>query len=291
MDSVLAQVILPMVLSVIMFGMGLSLTRDDFVRLLHHPKVVALGLLGQIIFLPMMAFAIATLFELPPAMAIGLMIISVCPSGTTSNMFSHAARANVALSVSLTAFSTIICIFTTPLIIKLSITHFEGVVPTSFSILSTTLGLIFITLLPVSLGIAVRSKWHSFAERAEPIFRRVSIGFLVLMISAIVIKDRDNLGAALGQVITALLTLNLLSVAMGLVLGKLGRCRFDDMLTLGFEVGIQNGSVAILIAVTFLGKTEYATSAGIYGVAMYVGAFLLTGWAIYYRKTALSAQA
>jgi len=284
MDSVLAQVILPMVLGIIMFGMGLSLTRDDFVRLLQYPKVVAFGLTGQIILLPLLAFAIATFFELSPALAIGLMIVSVCPSGTTSNMFSHAARANVALSVSLTAISTIICIFTTPMIIKMSITHFEGVAPESFSLLSTTFGLITITLIPVSAGIAVKAKWESWADRAEPIFRRVSMGFLVLMIVAIVIKDRENLAVALGQVIAALLTLNLLAVALGLALGKMAKCKFEDMLTLGFEVGIQNASVAILIAITFLDNTEYATSAGIYGVAMYVGAALLTGWAIYQRK-------
>lgn len=287
MNSVLAQVILPLVLAVIMFGMGLSLTRQDFLRLLQYPKVVALGLLGQIVLLPLLALAVAVFFDLSPALAIGLMIISACPSGTTSNMISHVARANLALSVSLTALTTVICIFTTPFIVLWSINYFEGQAPDAFSLLLTTSKLILITLLPVSLGILLREKAANWAIKAEPVFRKVSAGFMILMITAIVIKDHEVLGAALGHVLAAVISLNFLSIAIGLTLGKLGKTNYADRLTLGIEVGVQNASVAILIAVSFLDKPEYATTGGIYGVAMYLGVGLLALWSVRYRRREL----
>ncbi len=284
MNSVLAQVILPLVLAVIMFGMGLSLTRQDFKRLLQYPKVVALGLLGQVVLLPLLAFSIAIGFGLSPELAIGLMIISACPSGTTSNMISHVAKANLALSVSLTALTTVICIFTTPFIVKWSIQYFHDHELESFSLLLTTSKLILITLFPVSLGLLIREKASKWALKAEPIFRKVSFGFMVLMITAIVIKDRETLAAALGHVLMAVVSLSVLSIAIGLILGKIGQSSYEDTLTLGIEVGVQNASVAILIAVSFLNKPEYATTGGIYGVAMYLGVGLLAMWSVRYRR-------
>ena len=107
---------------------------------------------------------------------------------------------------------------------------------------------------------------------------------MILMITAIVIKDRETLGAALGHVLAAVISLNFISIAVGLLLGKLGKTNYADTLTLGIEVGVQNASVAILIAVTFLNKPEYATTGGIYGVAMYLGVGLLAAWSVRYRR-------
>jgi BASS family bile acid:Na+ symporter len=117
-DSILTQIILPLVLALIMFGMGLSLTKQDFLELGKEPKPIAIGLFGQLLILPLLAYAIAVFFDLSEHLAVGIMILAACPGGTSSNILSHLARANLALSVSLTAVTTLICVVTTPLIIS-----------------------------------------------------------------------------------------------------------------------------------------------------------------------------
>lgn len=278
-DSVLTQIVLPLILAVIMFGMGLSLTKDDFTRLWKTPKPIIVGLGGQVLILPVLAFLVAIAFDLSADLAIGLMILAACPGGTMSNVISHLARANLALSVSLTAVTTVICVFSTPWIIKFAIEQFSDTGGQEFSLLNTSLGLIFLTLLPVLLGIIVRHFWSEKALAVEPMFRKLSLGFMIVMIAAIVFQERDLLIAYFGQVFWATLALNLGSIAVGILLGKMSGLVVRDQITLGIEVGIQNASMAMLIAVSFLSNPALATSAGIYGLTMYIGAGLLALWA------------
>lgn len=275
MDSFLTQIIMPLVLALIMFGMGLSLTKQDFVELGKEPKAIAVGLLGQLLILPLLAYGIAIFFELSEHLAVGIMILAACPGGTSSNIISQLARANLALSVSLTAVTTLVCVVTTPLIIRFAIEHFNNSPTESFSLLSTTLGLIFITLIPVLLGILVRYKLASFAIRREPFFRHLSTAFLILMIAAISYQERENLLEFFILVSKAAFSLNLLAISTGLLLGLMFRLAKRDCVTLGIEVGVQNSSMAILISITFLERPDYAIAAGVYGLAMYVGAGLL----------------
>ena len=256
-----------------MFGMGLSLTREDFKRLFERPRAIVLGLFGQMVFMPIIALAIAVVFGLSAPLAIGLMILAACPGGTMSNVISHVARANLALSVTLTAFTTIICVFSTPLIIQLAINYFEPSYLQSFSLWQTTIGLIFITLLPVLAGIYLREKYPSSAMRKEHFFRRFSGIFMVIMIIAILIQERKTLVDAFADMFVATILLNVLTIIVGVVLGKLGRLNQRDSTTLGIEVGIQNASMAILIAISFLNDQELAVSAGVYGITMFIGAF------------------
>lgn len=273
--SFLTQVMLPIVLAMIMFGMGLSLTKEDFLRLWKIPRTVIIGLFGQLIFMPIIAFAVAVFFELSAPLAIGLMILAACPGGTMSNVISHLARANLALSVTLTAITTVVCVFSTPFIIKFSIAHFGTDTDTNFSLASTTIGLIFITLIPVLAGIWVRQRYPNAAMRREPGFRKFSGFFILAMIVAILIQERDILMSSFSQMFGASISLNLASIAAGLALAKLFRLTQRDSITLGIEVGIQNASMAILIAVTFLEAPDYATAAGVYGLTMYLGAAIL----------------
>ncbi len=290
--SILTQLLLPAVLALIMFGMGLSLTRDDFTRLLKMPRAIALGLVGQILLLPGLALATAMAFGLSPELAIGLMILSACPGGTMSNVISHLSRANLALSVSLTAIATVVCVFTTPMIIQASVEWFAPGEGQSFSLLKTSIGLIFITLLPVLAGIWCRQRWVNGAMRWETFFRRFSLLFMLVMIVAIMIQERATLISSFDQVFWATLTLNLAAITVGVVLGKLFKLPFTEQLTLGIEVGIQNASMAILIAVTFIGSPAFATAAGVYGLTMYIGAGLLVLFAKRQRKrTLLASQA
>ena len=166
-ESVLTQVILPLVLALIICGMGLSLTKQDFLELGKEPKPVIMKLLGQLLLLPVLAYGVAILFGLGQHLAIGMMILAVCPGGTSSIIISHLARANLALSDSLTAFTALICVFTTPLIIQIAINQFDNNPTESFLLLSTTLGLIVITLLPVLLGIFLRQTYPKQAISSE----------------------------------------------------------------------------------------------------------------------------
>jgi len=269
-ESVLTQILLPAAIAIIMLGMGLSLTTADFTRLFRLPKAVATGLLGQLLLLPIVAFGLCFIFELGPEMAIGLMILAACPGGTMSNVISHLARANLALSVTLTAITTVVCVFSTPFIIRWSIGHFSDQPVASFSLLSTTVGLFVITLVPVLIGIIVRAYVPSFAIKYEEVFRRFSAIFMLFMITAILIQERDLLVSSFSQVAGATIGLNLGAIFVGLGLAKLFRLNAIDGATLGIEVGIQNATMAILIAVTFLEVPAYATAAGVYGITMYL---------------------
>jgi BASS family bile acid:Na+ symporter len=274
-DSSLTQIIMPLVLALIMFGMGLSLTKQDFLELGKEPKPVIVGLFGQLLLLPILAYGVAMLFGLSQHLAIGIMILAACPGGTSSNIISHLARANLALSVSLTAVTTLVCVFTTPLIIQFAVKQFDTNPSGSFSLLSTTLGLIVITLLPVLLGIFLRHKYPTQAINSEPFFRRLATGFLIFMIIAITYQERANILESFSQVLLPAISLNLIAIATGLLLGIAFKFVKRDCVTLSIEVGVQNSSMAILIAVSFLDRPDYAIAAGVYGLAMYLGAGLL----------------
>ncbi|MBZ2190939.1 bile acid:sodium symporter family protein [Pseudoalteromonas arctica] len=275
--SILTEVILPLALALIMFGMGLGLTTNDFTRLFKSPLAIVMGLIGQLVAMPLLALGLCYLLNLPTPIAIGLMILAACPGGTMSNVVSQLAKANLALSVSLTAASTAISIITTPFIIGFAMSQFAPADDATFSILTTSLGLFFITLVPVAIGIWLRHFKSDFAIKAEPFFRRFSLFFMLMMIAALVIKERDLLVSSFSDVFWACIALNIGSMVVGWLIAKCSKLNLTDSLTLSIEVGIQNASLAILIAISFLNKPEYAVTGGVYGLAMFIGPLLLIG--------------
>ncbi|MDM7859600.1 bile acid:sodium symporter family protein [Alteromonas sp. ASW11-36] len=275
--SVLSQVVLPLVLSFIMFGMGMSLTRDDFSRLLRMPLAVVAGLVGQIILLPLLAFGLVLVLDLPVYLAIGIMVLAACPGGTTSNLFSHVARANLALSITLTAIATVICVFTTPFIVEFSLRYFE-VKNQSFSVLDMTLKMIVLLLVPVLVGLFVRHKAPMFALRQEHLFRKLSVSFMLLMIAGISWQERDMLAQSFPNVFILTIALNVLATLMGVAIAKLVMLSKRDAITLGIEIGTQNATMAIIISLTFLADPTYSIACGVYGVTMYLGATALVFW-------------
>jgi BASS family bile acid:Na+ symporter len=277
--SVLTEVLLPLALAFVMFGMGLTLTTADFTRLLKSPRSVTAGFVGQIIFLPCLAFALCMLFTLPPHIAVGVMILAACPGGTTSNLISHIARANLALSVSLTAISTVACVFTTPLIIQFAISYFVKENAPAFSIIQTVIGLVGISIVPVIVGMTIRRFKPLFAERTENFFRQLSMYFMLLMIAGVLISERQNLAASFNDAFLVCVLLNLLSVLLGLVLARFSKLVFKDALTLAIEIGVQNAALAMLICISFLKAPDFAIAPGVYGIAMYIGPALLAIWA------------
>ncbi|WP_334031252.1 bile acid:sodium symporter family protein [Alteromonas sp. P256] len=277
--SVLTEVLLPLALAFVMFGMGLTLTISDFGRLLKAPKAILTGFLGQIVLLPLLTFAICLAFELPPYIAVGIMILAACPGGTTSNLISHIAKANLALSVSLTAISTIACVFTTPFIIQFAIDYFVKENAPAFSVVETVLGLMGVSILPVVIGMIIRRLFTGFATKTETFFRQFSMYFMLAMIVGVLVSERDNLATSFESAFLVCLTLNLSSVLMGLILAKISAASFKDSLTLAIEIGVQNAALAMLICITFLRAPDYAIAPGVYGIAMYIGPALLAIWA------------
>ena len=277
--SVLTEVLLPLALAFVMFGMGLTLTVSDFGRLLKAPKAILTGFLGQIVLLPLLTFAVCLAFELPPYIAVGIMVLAACPGGTTSNLISHIAKANLALSVSLTAISTIACVFTTPFIIQFAIDYFVKENAPAFSVVETVLGLIGVSILPVVIGMIIRRLFTGFATKTETFFRQFSMYFMLAMIVGVLVSERDNLATSFESAFLVCLTLNLSSVLMGLILAKISAASFKDSLTLAIEIGVQNAALAMLICITFLKAPDYAIAPGVYGIAMYIGPALLAIWA------------
>ncbi|WP_394221119.1 bile acid:sodium symporter family protein [Alteromonas gracilis] len=277
--SVLTEVLLPLALAFVMFGMGLTLTIGDFTRLLKAPKAVLTGFIGQIVLLPLLALGLCFVFGLPDYIAVGVMILAACPGGTTSNLISHIAKANLALSVSLTAISTIACVFTTPFIIQFAIDYFVKENAPEFSIIQTVTGLVGVSILPVIIGMTIRRFNTTFATKTENFFRQFSMYFMLLMIVGVLVSERNNLASSLEAAFLVCLTLNLSSVLLGLLLAKVSKLAFKDSLTLAIEIGVQNAALAMLICITFLNAPDYAIAPGVYGIAMYIGPALLAVWA------------
>lgn len=285
-SSIISDILLPASLALIMFGMGLGLSKNDFTRLWLAPHAVLIGLVGQLIFLPIIALSICVWFGLSPTLAVGLMILAASPGGTTSNIFSQLARANVALSVTLTAICTIICIISTPWVIHYSLQFFSAEAPSSYSLVGISIGLMIITLLPVLLGLTTRHFFQQSALKCEPYFRRFSLLLMVFLIVALVIKEHDMLIKNFESLFWACFLLNVASISIGVFLAIIMKLDKQDAITLGIEVGIQNATMAMLISISFLQNPEYAISSSVYGLVMFFGVIPLVWWSKRHDKQA-----
>ncbi len=276
--DLLTKVILPASLFLIMFGMGLSLRLNDFKDVLKAPKAVTIGFIGQMLVLPLIAFAIAVLLNLPPEIAVGLMIIALAPGGATSNMFTYLSKGDVSLSISLTAVVSLITPFTIPLVAALSMTYFMGS-DSEFNIpiLKTILQLLVITLIPVALGMFVLSRWPNAAENIENKLKWFSLFFLILIIGLIVLKHADNVFGFFAQAGLATFMLNVVVLAVGYQMAKLAKLSRPQAVSIGFEVGIQNGTLALVVAGSLIGNEVMMIPAVTYSLIMFfTGAFF--GW-------------
>lgn len=274
-NSILTQFLLPALLAFLMFGLGLKLTLKEFARLLQNPLPIVIGTFGQILLLPFIALLLCQLFELQPELAIGMMILAACPGGAMSNVISHVGNANLALSVTLTAISTLICIFTTPIIIDFSISIFNNEIHKDFHLDSTILGLMTITLAPIAIGMTFKHYRPALADRWESFFKRFSVVFMLILIVAISIQEREILKNAFENMFLITVTLNFIAILCGFLLGLLFFLKFKDNVTLGIEIGIQNASMAMIIAISFMQRPDLAIPAGVYGVTMYLGVIVL----------------
>lgn len=280
LDNPLVSVGLPIALFIIMVGIGLTLTAGDFRREARAPRATVVALLAQLVAMPALGFAIAALLDLPPELALGLVIAAACPGGSTSNLIAYLARANVALSIVLTVLASLITVATLPVYADLALRwqplgdDLAVQVP-----LGRTIGLLVgIVLVPVVLGMTVRRR---APHRAAALERAVSLfgaAVLVLLVVGIAVSVGDEIGRLLRDAGPAAVLLNLGGIAVGLLVGRAAGLSAADRLTTAIELGVKNTTLGILIAVTVLGREEVAVPSAVYGLLMYVSAGALVGY-------------
>ncbi|MGN9911350.1 bile acid:sodium symporter family protein [Phytohabitans sp. LJ34] len=269
MDSILTQVFLPVALGIVMLGLGLGLVVADFRRVVAFPKAVLVALVCQVVLLPAVCFGLVLALDLPPALAVGMMLLAASPGGTTANLYSHLFGGNVALNVTLTAVNSVLAVFTLPLVVNLSLDYFlsgTGQVGLQFD---KVLQVFAIVLVPVGLGMLVRSRWRQFAERMHRPVRILSVAVLVLVIAGAIFQERDNLADSFEAAGVAALAFNLISLTVGYLAPRLAKVGRAESVAAAMEVGIHNGTLAIVIATTLLDSTEIAIPAAVYSLVMF----------------------
>lgn len=271
--NVLTEIFLPVALGIIMLGMGLALTLEDFKRVALFPRATFVGLFCQLIVLPLVAFGMLQVLSLPPELAVGVMLLSFCPGGATSNLLSNLARADVALSITLTAISSMITVFTIPYFVNLSMEYFIGEGKyVELPVLKTMLQIVVITIIPVSIGMLIRWKFPEGARRSEKPVKIASAVFITLVILGAILKERDNIAGYFVQVGVITLLINVVILAGGYLMGKLFRLSHPQRAAVSIESGIQNGTLAIAIATSslLLNNSQMSIPAAVYSLIMFV---------------------
>lgn len=284
------------ILAFILLSVGLSLRKNDFEKLRENPSILFVGMCLQLIVLPILAFSIASFWNLSPAFKAGIVILAATPGGMSSNFISYLLRANSALAVSLTICNSLVTMFTVPFFVNLGLVLFYGSGDYYTLPFWETAGRIFaIVLIPVSLGVAYRAYYPKHARRLQRWFRWVSMLLLagVFIIKAFAPVDSGGSALSMAEVVSILpasLTVNVLALATGWLVGSLMGFTRNDQLTLGVEMGIQNTSLAFLIAATLIGNEDMLKPALIYATFSFFTA-LLYGLLLKPREwTALKAE-
>jgi BASS family bile acid:Na+ symporter len=287
----ITQVVLPLALAFMMFSMGLALVADDFRRVVVQPKAFAVGAVCQMLILPLIALALVLawqrVFGLDPVLAVGFMILAACPGGVTSNMLTHLAKGETALSISLTAVISLASVFTIPFVVNLAIDLFLGREAVHLPLGETVAGIFAITTVPVLLGMAVRRWAPALARRAEPPARVVATALFVLIVAGAVVAEWDLLRTHFLDLGAAVLALNLATMTMGWSVARAARLDRRAGIAISLETGLQNGTLAIFVAATLLGSEAMIVPAGVYSLIMFftAGAFV----AALVRRPALAA--
>jgi bile acid:Na+ symporter, BASS family len=261
--------IVPSVLRLVMLGLGLSLTVADFRRVIVYPKAVTIGLIAQLVGLPVVAFGLVLLFEPAPAIAVGLIILAACPSGVTSNAYSFAARADVPLCVTLSAITSVITVFTIPFLTFFAMQMFydQSTMP-SLPILNMLRELAMLTLIPVAVGMIVRARFRLFAEKALEPIRKAIFVLLILVLLLAVLSSYDVIIENFASVGLLVVVMNIVTMGLGYGLGRIFKLPLTQVVTISFEVGVQNLALSLAITLRIIGDPSLAVAALLYAVVM-----------------------
>lgn len=273
------QIGLPIALFIIMMGIGVTLTLENFRHEWRAPRGMIIGTFAQIIIMPILGFAIAALLRLSPELAVGLVIAAACPGGITSNLIAFLARANVALSIILTVVASLITIITLPIAGNLAYAwQAASLGATIYVPIGRTIAmLVVIILIPIAIGMLIRHQLPQYADRIE---RAISF-FGTLVLIALIILILWSVWDQLGQIIAtggiSTLLLNVVGLIVGILAGLLVRLNFTDALTCGIELGVKNTTLGMMIALTIIGSEMVAVPPAVYSLAMYITGLVIIG--------------
>lgn len=263
--------VVPLVLAAIMLSMGLGLRITDFREVFKEPRVVVAGALAQLLLLPILGFACAFVFDLGPELSVGIVLLTACPGGATSNLFTNLARGDTALSVCLTAISGMVTIFTIPWMVKLASLVFASEADAiSLPILRTMVEIFGIVGIPVAVGMFINHRWPHVARKLEGPVKAIAVLLLAVIIIGTVASKHERVFARTAQVGLAVLVLNIVAMALGYQLSRAMSLSVRRNVTIAIEVGVQNGGLAFFIGEALLGSIVVATPGMVYGLLIFI---------------------
>tara|TARA_B100000315_G_scaffold254304_1_gene295073 strand:- start:2489 stop:3361 length:873 start_codon:yes stop_codon:yes gene_type:complete len=278
--GIVTTVVLPLALAFIMFTLGLGLTVADFVRVASQPKDFVVGLISQVILLPLVGFALLNIWPgIAPEIALGVMIIAAAPGGVTSNILTSFAKGDVALSISLTAIISLLSVLTIPFIVVFSYGYFVGEGTTGdISIARTAVSVFLIVTVPVIFGLIVRRYAESFALRFEGIGQKISAVLFALVLLGAVVQERNNIVEFYAQAGGITLALNVIMLALAWFLAQVFGSGIKQRIAISIECGLQNGTLAIAVATLLFGGGATVIPAATYSLTMFATALIFIWW-------------
>ena len=267
--------IAPIALALIMLGLGLGLSTRDFLRVINNPKDFTVGIICQLILLPIVAYILLLILRLPVELALGLMIIAAAPGGVTSNVLTKFANGDVALSISLTAIGSLISIFSVPFIVFTS-AKLLGVTDLSSDITMTGIALkmALVVTVPVILGMIIRTFAENFISSNINIVNRITGILFIVVFAAIWIEERENIISYLGQAGLAVLILNIVMMTLAFYIAKGFATGIPQRKCISLECGLQNGTLAVFVATQIFNDVAYMVPTAAYALVMYITGFI-----------------
>ena len=268
--NIVTDVILPLALAFIMFVLGLGLTGSDFLRVIKQPRDFFVGACSQIILLPIIAFILVKIWPIAPELAIGVMIIAAAPGGVTSNLLTSFAKGDVALSISLTAIISLLCVITIPFIVLTSVGLLsDSNIIGNISLVSMSRDMFLIVTVPVILGMLLRRFVSGAALKFEPIARKISIILFVLVLLGAIAAERENVVSYFAQAGLITLVLNVVMMVVAYYVAQLLASGKEQKKCITIECGLQNGTLAIFVATSIFGGGIYVIPAATYSLIMF----------------------
>src|SRR5687767_5661940 len=269
-SSIFSATLLPLSLAVIMVSLGLSLTPADFARVLKYPRGVGIGMVNLLVISPLLAFAVAKIVGLEAALAVGLVLLGASPGGTTANLLTHVARGDTALSITMTAISSVAAVVTVPLYLGLAIDHFGAGFENDPEMAGVAAKVFFITVVPLAIGMAIRARRTAWAVRREGRAKQIALGLFIFVVTGSIINESEAITDHFAELAVATLTLNLAAMTISFNIARFAKLSRRQSTAIAMELGVHNGTVAITVGAGI--ATILASPAAVYSVFMFVTA-------------------
>jgi bile acid:Na+ symporter, BASS family len=276
------DILINLVLALITFSLGLTLTKRDFHNIMLNPKALTVGLLSQIIVLPLVVWGLLFFYPFSPETKVGFIIIAICPGGVTSNLVSFLLKGNVALSISLTVINSIITLLTIPFLTNIALSYYLGETSTfGLPYFHTMISIFLVTILPATIGVMVRAKFKGFAKAIKPFLKYLLPVLLTLIFAIKIFGDAEDGGTELTNeqffdLAPAGLVMNATTILLGFLIGTIFLVKFKNRITIMIEVGLQNTALALLIAGVLIKNPEMEKPALVYAIITFLSTFLIS---------------